>query len=146
MQLSAAIKSQLEAWVTSGLSLAEIQIKLGEALGSPITYMEARLAVDDCDLILKKQKPTTASPIIDNKPEEAPGKVHVSMDKIHRPGILANGSVTFSDGEKAQWQLDEYGRLGLIPTTKGYRPSAADTAEFQKTLQEVTRGLSLLSP
>jgi len=63
------------------------------------------------------------------------GKVAVSMDSITRPGALASGNVTFSDGQSADWQMDQYGRLGVAPKTPGYKPSQADVASFQAELE-----------
>ena len=48
------------------------------------------------------------------------------MDKA-----LASGKVTFSDGNRAEWYLDQAGRLGLVPQQQGYRPPAADVQQFQ---------------
>ena len=52
------------------------------------------------------------------------------------PGAMVSGKVTFSDGVKAAWHLDQAGRLGLAPTQPGYRPSAADLQEFQMALEQ----------
>lgn len=66
---------------------------------------------------------------------EAGGKVAVTMDSITRPGALVSGKVTFSDGQSADWQMDQYGRLGVAPKTPGYKPSQADVASFQAELE-----------
>jgi hypothetical protein len=53
---------------------------------------------------------------------------------------LVSGQVTFSDGNTAEWYLDQTGRLGLVPKTEGYRPSPPDIQKFQVALErEVTR-------
>jgi hypothetical protein len=62
--------------------------------------------------------------------------VQVSVDKIVRPGAALSGSVIFSDGQIADWHLDQTGRLGLVPKTKGYQPKPADVQEFQIVLQD----------
>jgi hypothetical protein len=49
---------------------------------------------------------------------------------------LVSGKVTFTDGQSAEWYLDQTGRLGLAPMAPGYRPPQADIAEFQRQLQE----------
>jgi len=52
--------------------------------------------------------------------------------------------VTFSDGVKGKWYLDQMGRLGLggdLP--QGYRPSPEDAALFQSRLMEVLRSKGL---
>jgi hypothetical protein len=61
------------------------------------------------------------------------------------PGTLASGDVTFSDGVKGKWFVDQSGRLGLggdIP--QGYRPPPTDAALFQQKLMELlqSRGLA----
>jgi hypothetical protein len=65
----------------------------------------------------------------------AAGQVSVSVDKLTRPGTVVSGQVTFSDGQAGEWYLDQMGRLGLMPRQKGYKPPAADIAEFQRALQ-----------
>ncbi len=57
------------------------------------------------------------------------------MDKLVKPGTVVSGTVTFSDGEKADWQIDDMGRLGLVPARKGYKPDSEDFMEFQTQLQ-----------
>jgi hypothetical protein len=47
-----------------------------------------------------------------------------------------SGSVTFSDGVRAQWSLDQTGRLGLAGVKPGYRPNQTDVQEFQLALQK----------
>jgi len=63
------------------------------------------------------------------------GDVRISVDKLQRPGAVVSGDVTFSDGVSAGWQIDQMGRLGLIPTQEGYQPSPEDIAKFQEALQ-----------
>jgi hypothetical protein len=46
-----------------------------------------------------------------------------------------SGKVTFSDGNQAEWYLDQAGRLGLVPQQTGYRPPAADVQQFQMALE-----------
>lgn len=66
---------------------------------------------------------------------DMPGKVAVAVDSITRPGSLVSGQVTFSDGQAADWQMDQYGRLGVAPRVPGYKPSQADVAAFQAELE-----------
>jgi hypothetical protein len=56
------------------------------------------------------------------------------VDELTKPGAVLSGKVTFSDGQKADWYLDQMGRLGLAPEKPGYRPSEADLEEFQTQL------------
>jgi hypothetical protein len=64
------------------------------------------------------------------------------MDAVTRASALASGKVTFSDGETADWMLDQTGRLGLNPTNPGYRPSESDIMAFQQELQRVAQGFA----
>lgn len=61
--------------------------------------------------------------------------VKLEVDRLMRPGTLASGTVVFSDGTKARWGLDQFGRLMLDADKKGYRPSAPDLQSFQIELQ-----------
>jgi hypothetical protein len=65
------------------------------------------------------------------------------MDQITRPGSMVSGRVIFSDGQKAEWYLDQTGRLGLNPTTPGYRPSQQDVMDFQTELEKLARSRGL---
>ena len=44
--------------------------------------------------------------------------------------------MNFSDGQVADWYLDQMGRLGVVPKQQGYKPSAADVQAFQIALQQ----------
>ena len=66
----------------------------------------------------------------------ADGRVSVSVDRLARPGAMVSGKVTFSDGQSADWYLDQTGRLGVIPKQEGYKPTAMDVKEFQLALQD----------
>lgn len=73
----------------------------------------------------------------DDLPPGAPGGaggVSVEVDRLVRPGFMASGSVTFSDGVSGKWALDQYGRLMLETGQKGYQPPAADVPAFQREL------------
>ena len=75
---------------------------------------------------------------------EAASSVTVTVDALMIPGTMASGDVTFSDGVKGKWYLDQMGRLGLggdLP--QGYRPSPADAAMFQARLMEALRAKGL---
>jgi hypothetical protein len=109
--------------------------------------MEVRLLVDDLKLTPKDPEPpkapepSTQPKPLEPKPAEPSsppigGKVSVGVDQIARPGAVVSGKVTFSDGQKADWYLDQMGRLGVVPAQQGYKPSAADVQQFQTALQE----------
>jgi len=60
----------------------------------------------------------------------------VTVDQITRPGSVISGKVAFSDGQTADWYLDQTGRLGVVPKQQGYKPSPADVQQFQLALQQ----------
>jgi len=62
----------------------------------------------------------------------------VTIDALMIPGTIASGDVTFSDGQKGKWFIDQMGRLGLngdLP--QDYRPSPTDAALFQQQLMQL---------
>lgn len=67
--------------------------------------------------------------------EETASSVSMTMDSLVVPGAMVSGNVTFSDGTKARWLIDQYGRFGIDPETQGYRPSPADLQAFQLQLR-----------
>jgi hypothetical protein len=156
MNLDDAQRNKVTEWIGQGLKLSEIQNRLASELGLTMTYMQVRLLVDDLKLTPKDPAPAKPmesvlmAPGPSDRPtphqpgaaEPAPsppaggvGKVSVSVDQLARPGALVSGKVTFSDGNTAAWQLDQTGRLGLIPQQAGYRPPASDLEQFQMALE-----------
>ncbi len=145
MNLDEAQRQKVAAWIAEGLKLSEIQSRLTSELGVRLTYMEVRLLVDDLKLTPKdaeRPKPAeltaapadaAASPPAEAKP--ATGGVSVSVAKLARPGAIVSGQVTFSDGQEAEWYLDQTGRLGVIPKQQGYKPTPADVQQFQLALE-----------
>jgi len=145
MNLTEEQRQRVTAWIVQGSKLAEIQNRLLSEFNIKLTYMEVRLLVDDLKLTPKDpEPPKTEAPAADakkvpdeKKPAEGakPGAVSVSVDQIARPGAVVSGKVTFSDGQKADWYLDQTGRLGVVPAQQGYKPSATDVQQFQAALQ-----------
>lgn len=148
MNLNEEQRQRVSAWISEGARLSEIQTRLNQEFGLKLTYMETRFLVDDLKLTpkdpepAKNEKPLAPEP---PKPVEGkkaasdtakPGQVSVGVDQIARPGTIVSGKVTFSDGQRADWYLDQTGRLGVVPSQQGYKPSAADVQEFQLALQE----------
>jgi hypothetical protein len=147
MNLDDVQRKTVSGWITDGLKLSEIQNRLASELGLRLTYMEVRLLVDDLKLTPKdpeppKPVPTLSAPAAagkDPKPVSTPpatGGVTVNVDQVTRPGALVSGKVTFSDGQKADWYLDQMGRLGVVPQQQGYKPSQPDVQQFQLTLEQ----------
>lgn len=159
MNLDEAQRKKVTEWIKEGLKLSEIQNRLAAELGLTLTYMDVRLLVDDLKLVPKDTEP--AKPVTVNLPSSAgpsaaaagrqpapaprgatpkAGAVSVAVDQIARPGALVSGKVTFSDGNKADWYLDQSGQLGLVPQQPGYRPPAPDVQQFQTALDaELTK-------
>ena len=147
MNLDDAQRQKVAAWINEGLRLADIQKRLEKELGLRLTYLEVRFLVDDLKLKPKDPPPPPKPPV---KPEEVlspapllPGKVSVTVDQLARPGALVSGKAKFSDGKMAEWVLDQSGRLGIVPSEKGYKPAAADVQEFQIVLQQELQKLGL---
>ena len=63
------------------------------------------------------------------------GSVSVKVDTLARPGAMVSGSVVFSDGNRAEWYLDQMGRLGMKAESPSYRPPQSDVMEFQQALE-----------
>src|SRR5436305_3720764 len=159
MNLDDAQRQKAAEWIAQGLKLSEIQNRLASELGVKMTYMDVRLVVDDLKLTPKdierpKAAPSAltsgaapsgggradvgAGPSAGASPtasEAGGGGVSVTVDELAIPGAMVSGKVTFSDGVKAAWHLDQAGRLGLAPKQPGYRPSAADLQQFQMALE-----------
>ena len=162
--LSEEQKAAVEEWARNGAQLPDIQKRLIEEFELNVTYMDTRFLVLDLGVELRpeeKDEPAgspdpsgeavSAGPggIIDIEPaaadagqDPAPspspaGGVTVTTDELARPGALVSGQVTFSDGQRAVWLIDEMGRLGLDPDTPGYQPSQADAMAFETELRRL---------
>jgi|SRR5208282_6462689 len=154
MNLDESQRQKVAAWIAEGAKLSEIQSRLTLELGLKLTYMEVRFLVDDLKLTPKDpEPPKVAVPVAeaakpaDKKstsspagPAGATGGVSVTVDQLARPGAIVSGKVAFSDGQQADWYLDQTGRLGVLPKQQGYKPAAADVQQFQSALQnEIAR-------
>jgi len=153
MNLDESQRKKVAAWIAEGLKLSEIQNRMASELDLRVTYMDVRLLVDDLKLTPKDTEPpktAATSPLSADAdagknaaapapktggPPRGAGKVSVSIDQLARPGAVVSGKVTFSDGNIADWHLDQAGRLGLAPQQNGYRPPAADLQQFQMALE-----------
>lgn len=156
MNLDDAQKQKISGWIAEGLKLADIQKRISADLGLSLTYMDVRLLVDDLKLVPKdpepvkvpepptpppappaKAAPPVEAPVLTplGAPEKPAGNVSLSVDQVTRPGTMVSGKVTFSDGIKADWYLDQFGRLGLAAQQQGYKPAPADLQQFQVALE-----------
>jgi hypothetical protein len=167
MNLDDAQRKKVAAWIAEGLKLSDIQNRIASELGLTMTYMEVRFLVDDMKLTPKDvERPKPAAPMLPPpgappsaetrppgaamepaaqpaEPSGGAGSVSVGVDQIARPGAVVSGKVTFSDGNKADWYIDQTGRLGLAPQQQGYRPPAADVQQFQMALEAELSKLGL---
>ncbi|HVJ56898.1 MAG TPA: hypothetical protein VM574_03595 [Terrimicrobiaceae bacterium] len=142
MSLTEDQRASISKWIEEGASLSDIQKRLKEEFQLSLTYLETRLLADDLKLRLKEpERPIEPLPLpTPDKAASAPGgKVSVTIDQITRPGAMVSGRTTFSDGQNAEWYLDQTGRLGLNPSTPGYRPSQQDVMDFQIELEKLAR-------
>ena len=153
MNLTEEQRQRVTAWILQGAKLSEVQNRLASEFGVKVTYMEARFLVDDLKLTPKDpEPPKVVAPPLAATPASAAtsqslpgdeaalsptgGKVSVIVDQITRPGAIISGKVNFTDGQVADWYLDQTGRLGVVPKQTGYKPSADDVQEFQLALQQ----------
>ena len=165
MNLNEEQKKQVIQWLDEGAKVADVQSRLEKTFQLRMTYMEVRFLVDDLKVLPKDPAPPKApeAPAKPATPPAAPapsvpaggpaaaiplelqpepplpgggGGVNVTVDAVVRPGAMISGNVTFSDGKTAAWYLDQAGRLGMVASEQGYRPSAADVEDFQMALQD----------
>ncbi len=150
MTLTDEQKTAVTRWLDAGAGLSEVQKRLREEFQVSLTYLDTRLLVDDLKLMPKDPEPEPKPPAEEDplagaaQPPPLPpvpggGSVQVSIDQIMKPGTMISGRVIFSDGENAAWYMDQTGRLGLDPSTIGYRPSEKDVLAFQVELQRLAR-------
>ena len=163
MNLDDAQKRRVAEWIKEGLKLSEIQSRMASEWGLRLTYMEVRLLTDDLKLTPKDIEPpkpaiqtlktssaesdgaraADQTPIADAEPTTRSGSVAISVDQIARPGAVVSGSVTFSDGNEAEWHFDQNGRLGMVPRQSGYRPTPADLQQFRGALEAALSRMGL---
>ncbi|MBJ7259334.1 MAG: hypothetical protein JHD33_07315 [Chthoniobacterales bacterium] len=153
MVLTEEQKKVVAAWIAEGASLSDVQKRLKKEFQIAVTYMDVRFLVDDLKLQIKEEEPKQSEAAdrlaaakhegeMQREGAPASGGVSVTMDSITKPHAMASGKVTFSDGETAEWMLDQTGRLGLVPAKAGYRPGENDVMAFQRELQRVAQGFA----
>lgn len=158
MSLTDEQKTKVAAWIEEGLKPSDVQSRLESEFGLRVTYIEVRFLMDDLKLTPKDPTPPEPPKPADTPPEIAPDAapaaapladaaaksgVKVKVDELTRPGSMVSGRVTFSDGQVAEWYLDQTGRLGMVPPSPGYRPPENDVAEFQIVLEQELAKLGL---
>jgi hypothetical protein len=156
-------KDLIREWAAAGATLNDIQSKLKNECAVTLTYMETRLLVMELGVSLQdkpreKQAEKAAAPEAEGEDDmgtggdEAPddeaqapaqGVFKMEADELMVPGTLASGSVTFSEGTKAKWFLDQMGRLSLKADQPGFQPPPADVPLFQRELEKILVKLGL---
>src|SRR3954467_8952902 len=135
MELTQEQRQKVTEWIAAGQKLSEIQERMGAEFDLRMTYMDARLLVDDLKLTPKDpvvpeppKPPAEAEPAAESAPGELPpegdapvgaGNCSVTIDTVMKAGAMVSGKATFSDGQTAEWYLDQMGRFGLIPAVEG---------------------------
>src|ERR1700691_299348 len=132
MNLDETQRQTVTKWISEGAKLSEIQNRLLSEFKLKFTYMEVRFLVEDLKLTPKDPEPpkAVAPPAADPAKltvEKKPAPegtlpasgVSVSVDQITKPGAMISGTVKFSDGQLADWYLDQTGRLGVVPKQAG---------------------------
>ncbi len=151
MELTEQQKTTVAAWVEEGCGLSEIQRRLTSEFDLRPTFMDVRFLILDLGLEIRDGSAASRDADAGDEASGEPdvgeddalagepagiGGVSVEVDRLIKPGALISGSVTFSDGMKATWMLDQAGRLALDPAQPGYRPGPEDIEGFQRALQE----------
>ena len=164
MELTEEQKAEVAGWVRDGAGLADVQKRISSDFDIMMTYMDVRFLVLDLNVDVVEEPdpepepepipepepvadvaeaaaiPTHEIPDEDLMPPEASpaeaANVTVEVDRLMKPGALVSGDVTFSDGKKGTWALDQMGRLALdMGGDKDYRPTEVDLQAFQQELR-----------
>lgn len=149
-------KDQIEiikGWVAEGAQMADVQKRLKNDFGFNVTYMDTRfLSLDlELDFQVEEEESGQLAPDDSESPpvpgevdldpnQPAGGGVSATLDQVARPGSMVSGTVTFSDGMKGLWLIDEMGRPSIDPDQPGYQPSEADLVSFQEELKGLLDG------
>jgi len=160
MMISEEQRNAVKAWLKAGASLADVQRRLKSEYDLTMTYMDVRLLVLEIGAEVQEEPepvpppappppvPPTSAPAprpgpwkadaaaAEPEDEGAPQpQVTLSIDRLIVPGAMVSGDVTFTDGTKARWLIDNQGRFGIEPEVKGYQPTEMDLRLFQLQLR-----------
>ncbi|MBR4171598.1 MAG: hypothetical protein IKR48_08100 [Kiritimatiellae bacterium] len=163
MEFTEEQKQKIRDWLADGASLSDVQSRIQSEFGQKLTYLDVRMLVLDIGATVKdKEEPKKPEPkkpaaesdaadteSADGQAEEDEGEipdeeeqgihpaVSLTLDKLVVPGAMVSGDVSFSDGKKGRWLIDQYGQFGLDMGDPNYRPSEADLREFQIQLRKL---------
>ena len=149
--LSSEQVEMVKGWVAEGAQMADVQRRLKDDFGFNVTYMDTRFLSLDLELNFEvneeeaKAEEVIEAPQVQEEPDlegekRGGGGVSASLDQVARPGSMVSGTVTFSDGMKGLWLIDEMGRPSIDPDQPGYQPSEADLVSFQEELKGLLDG------
>ncbi|MDC0324644.1 hypothetical protein OAL42_01105 [Akkermansiaceae bacterium] len=149
--LSSEQVEMVKEWVAEGAQMADLQKRLKDDFGFNVTYMDTRFLSLDLALNFQVDEEESEGPNDIENPEaqeevdleplvQDRETVTVTLDQVARPGAMVSGTVTFSDGMKALWLIDEMGRPSIDPDQPGYQPSEADLVSFQAELKGLLDG------
>ena len=149
--LSSEQVEMVTRWVAEGARMADVQRRLKDDFGFNVTYMDTRFLSLDLELNFQvneeeaKAEEVIEAPQVQEEPDlegekRGGGGVSASLDQVARPGSMVSGTVTFSDGMKGLWLIDEMGRPSIDPDQPGYQPSEEDLVSFQEELKGLLDG------
>jgi len=149
--LSSEQVEMVTGWVAEGAQMADVQRRLKDDFGFNVTYMDTRFLSLDLELNFQvneeeaKAEEVIEAPQVQEEPDlegekRGGGGVSASLDQVARPGSMVSGTVTFSDGMKGLWLIDEMGRPSIDPDQPGYQPSEEDLVSFQEELKGLLDG------
>ena len=139
------IKQIIRELLQQGESLGHILKILENEYQESMTFLELRLLASEIEGIdwgetenPEPPPPTGDSGSNDEPEKDTDGKTIVEVNRLARPGVVMHGTVKFASGAKADWILDQMGRLGLEKTDG--KPTAEDLQAFQEELQKTLGG------
>jgi len=163
MMIAEEQRNSIKQWLDAGASLADVQKNLKDEYKLTMTYMDVRLLVIEIGAEVQeepepepepeKTEPPPLAADATAAPRPGPWKassgeedlpegenseqpdVSLSIDRLVVPGAMVSGDVTFADGVKAHWMIDQAGRFGLEPDVEGYQPTDLDLQMFQTKLR-----------
>ncbi len=138
------VKKIIAQELNNGQSLSQIQDLLKDEYQHKLTFLELRLLAAEVETIdwksfeetpeeIDKEKDTPADK--QNEAQATDGVTQIEESSLVRPGSLTHGTVTFMSGAKAEWILENNGRLGLDKVVG--KPTENDLADFQVKLQSM---------
>lgn len=148
MKLSEEQITLLQEKAREGGQLNDLQKIIQNDFGKNITYMETRFLISDLGIEILTEEPPEepesktgqegeADAGMSPLTEEQTGGVTVAVDEITRPGAVVNGQVRWSDGQTANWIIDQEGGLAMDSADPTYQPSQNDIEEFQLKLRQL---------